>query len=194
LLLGLKKDAANPALEETLLPAQNDDVLELDEMWSFVLKKVNKCWLWIAICRRTRQVVAFVLGDRSESSCRLLWERIPMAYETCRTFSDFWSAYCKVFPKNLSHYSLHPHKTNSQAKKRIKTAGLPFPADNQAAEFSLHPRKSPFNLKSRRSHDDRPSASLFRILLSWNLRLNPSSQKKISHIFRYHILCLRQFF
>jgi insertion element IS1 protein InsB len=73
--------------------------LELDEMWSFVLKKVNKCWLWIAICRRTRQVVAFVLGDRSESSCRLLWERIPMAYKTCRTFSDFWSAYSKVFPK-----------------------------------------------------------------------------------------------
>ncbi|MGX9726611.1 MAG: IS1 family transposase [Candidatus Electronema sp. VV] len=67
-------------LEETLLPAQNDDVLELDEMWSFVLKKVNRCWLWTAICRRTRQVVAFVLGDRSESACRLLWERIPMAY------------------------------------------------------------------------------------------------------------------
>ncbi|MGX9728973.1 MAG: IS1 family transposase [Candidatus Electronema sp. VV] len=95
----LKKDAANPVLEETLLPAQNDDVLELDEMWSFVLKKVNRCWLWTAICRRTRQVVAFVLGDRSESACRLLWERIPMAYKTCRTFSDFWSAYCKVFPK-----------------------------------------------------------------------------------------------
>ena len=78
--------------KETLLPAQEDDVLELDEMWSFVLRKADKCWLWIAICRRTRQVVAFVLGDRSEVSCRTLWERIPASYKTCRTFSDFWSA------------------------------------------------------------------------------------------------------
>ncbi len=85
---------------------------------------------------------------------------------------------------SLSHYSLRPHKTNSQAKKRIKAAGLPFPADNQTAEFSLHPRKSSFNLKSRRCHDDWPHESLFRILLSWNMRLNPSVQKKISHLFR----------
>ncbi|MCW5206920.1 IS1 family transposase, partial [Desulfobulbus sp. F5] len=45
--------------------------------WSFVLKKAAKCCLWIAICRRTRQIVAYALGDRSEASCRALWERIP---------------------------------------------------------------------------------------------------------------------
>ncbi len=61
LLLGSKKDEANPALEETLLPVQDNDVLEFDEMWSYVLRKVDRCWLWIAICRRTRQVFAFVL-------------------------------------------------------------------------------------------------------------------------------------
>ncbi len=94
-----KKDATNPASEETLLPSQDDDVLELDEIWSFVLKKADKCWLWIAICRRTRQAAAFVLGDRSEPSCRLLWERIPMACKTCRTFSGFWSAYCNAASK-----------------------------------------------------------------------------------------------
>jgi IS1 family transposase len=97
--LAQKKDAANPAIEETLLPAQENDVLELDEMWSFVLKKSAKRWLWIAICRRTRQVVAFALGDRSEASCETLWERIPSSYKICQTFSDFWSAYSKIFPK-----------------------------------------------------------------------------------------------
>ena len=30
---------------------------ELDEMWSFVEKKTNKQWIWIAMCRRTRQVI-----------------------------------------------------------------------------------------------------------------------------------------
>jgi IS1 family transposase len=97
--LAQKKDAANPSIEKTLLPAQADDVLELDEMWSFVFKKINKRWLWVAICRRTRQVVAFALGDRSEVTCKTLWERIPEQYKKCRTFSDFWEAYSKVFPK-----------------------------------------------------------------------------------------------
>lgn len=33
-----------PALETTLADTQLDDVLELDELWSFVLKKANKRW------------------------------------------------------------------------------------------------------------------------------------------------------
>ena len=82
-----------------MLPVEPDDCLELDEMWSFVLKKGNKRWLWIALCRRTRQVVAFVSGDRSEETCRKLWKSIPEEYRQCCTFSDFWDAYEKVFPK-----------------------------------------------------------------------------------------------
>jgi hypothetical protein len=31
-----KKVALSPTIEETLLPAEPDDVLELDEVWSFV--------------------------------------------------------------------------------------------------------------------------------------------------------------
>jgi hypothetical protein len=33
---------ALPALKDTLLPAEPDDVLELDELWSLVLKKSEK--------------------------------------------------------------------------------------------------------------------------------------------------------
>lgn len=50
------------------------------------------------MCRRTRQIVAFVIGDRSEQTCRQLWERIPDSYRQCHTFSDFWEAYQLVFP------------------------------------------------------------------------------------------------
>jgi len=82
-----------------LLPAESADVLELDEAWSFVLVKTAKYWLWTAICRRTRQIVAFVIGDRSAETCRRLWNKIPQAYRQCHTFSDFWDAYEKVFPK-----------------------------------------------------------------------------------------------
>jgi len=65
-------------------------------LWSFVYKKDNKYWLWIALCRRTRQVVAFHLGDRSEKSCQKLWDKVPHSYKNAVTYSDFWSAYDKV--------------------------------------------------------------------------------------------------
>ena len=50
------------------------------------------------MCRRTRQIIAFAIGDRSEETCRKLWEQIPEAYKPCCTFSDFWEAYQLVFP------------------------------------------------------------------------------------------------
>jgi transposase-like protein len=71
--------ACLPPLEETLAEAQVEDVLELDELWSFVLKKANQRWVWVALCRRTRQIVAYFIGDRSEASCLHLWRRIPRA-------------------------------------------------------------------------------------------------------------------
>ena len=53
-----------PKLKDTVLPAEPEDILEYDEAWSFVLKKINKRWLWTVMCRRTRQIIAFVIGDR----------------------------------------------------------------------------------------------------------------------------------
>ncbi|MBA3439546.1 MAG: hypothetical protein H0T92_06730 [Pyrinomonadaceae bacterium] len=60
--------------------------LELDKLWSFVLKKVRRRWIWMALCRQTRQVVAYAVGDRSRATCHKLWEAIPEAYRTahCR--------------------------------------------------------------------------------------------------------------
>jgi IS1 family transposase len=63
------------------------------------MKRQNQRWLWTALCRRTRQIVAFVIGDRREQTCRKLWEGIPEAYRRCHSYSDFWEAYRAVFPK-----------------------------------------------------------------------------------------------
>jgi len=91
--------AALPAFEDTLLPGQNGDVLELDELWSFVQKKTQECWLWIALCRRTRQVVAYTVGDRSQEGAQSLREHLPDDYRRRATRSDFWLAYEKAFPQ-----------------------------------------------------------------------------------------------
>ena len=70
-------------------------MLELDEMWSFVCRRKNKRWVWLAQCRRTRQIVAYAIGDRSEATCRVLWGRIPKRYKKCLCYTDFWAAYAR---------------------------------------------------------------------------------------------------
>ncbi len=82
--------------------------MELDELWSFVARRKNKRWIWLAQCRRTRQIVAYArtrqivayaIGCRGEATCRLLWERVPTIYKAGLLFTDFWSAYADVLPE-----------------------------------------------------------------------------------------------
>ena len=78
-----------PELEDTLLPSQNGDVLALDELWSCVQKKTQACWLWVALCRRTRQTVAYTIGDRSQEGARSLREHVPADCRCRATRSDY---------------------------------------------------------------------------------------------------------
>jgi insertion element IS1 protein InsB len=97
-----KKGLTLPPLHETLVPPDPHDprttTLELDELWSFVTKKTKQAWIWIALCRKTRQVIAYAVGQRDESTCRRLWDAIPPAYRTGTCSSDFWSTYAAVIP------------------------------------------------------------------------------------------------
>ena len=109
-----------------MVAAQPDDVLELDEVWSFVMKKTRKRWLWTAMCRRTRQIVAFVIGNRSAKTCAKLWAKLPEAYQRCHSFSDLWEAYRKVFPQD-THQSVpkqagqtcHIERFNNTLRQRL---------------------------------------------------------------------------
>ena len=86
------KKASACNLKDSLVAAQPDDVLELDEGWSFVSKKSCKPWLWTAMCCRGRQIVGFVISDRSARTCVKLWKRIAERYKLCPSFSDLWEA------------------------------------------------------------------------------------------------------
>lgn len=91
-------------MSETILapnPSNHaSQILELDELWSFVGKKTNQAWIWIALCRESRQVVAYAVGDRSQTTCLCLWEDIPLAYRASHCFTDFWAAYQAVIPEH----------------------------------------------------------------------------------------------
>jgi len=54
--------------------------VEADEMSSFVQKKANKQWIWLAMDTQKRQIIAFHVGDRSRNSVRRLWAKIPEMY------------------------------------------------------------------------------------------------------------------
>jgi insertion element IS1 protein InsB len=91
------KVAELPALSETLLEVERP-VLELDELWSFVLQKARKRRVRPALCRQTLQVVASVVGDRSAQTCRRLREATPEAFRRAHCYTDLWEAYSKVLP------------------------------------------------------------------------------------------------
>ncbi len=114
----------------TLVAPAPDDAealaLELDELWSFVLKKTRKRWIWIALCRATHQVVAYVIGDRSRATCQRLWERIPAAYQQGHCYSDFWEAYQLVIPSEQhtaagkeSGLTAHVERWNNTLRQRL---------------------------------------------------------------------------
>ena len=90
------------------------------------VKKAAKRWLWIALCRRTRQIVAFVIGDRSDATCRRLWNKIPEGYRVCHSYSDFWAAYQKVFSSEThqavgkeSGQTAHVERWNNTLRQRL---------------------------------------------------------------------------
>jgi len=82
--------------------------------------------VWLALCRRTRQIVAYAVGDRSEKTCRLLWERVPLALRHAVAFTDFWEAYQKVVPEGQhvacgkgSDQTNHIERFNNTLRQRL---------------------------------------------------------------------------
>ena len=99
---------------------------EIDEMWSFVAKKKNKRWIWIALCRKTRQVIAFHVGNRGRDDAKLLWEKIPGELKNNSIFhTDDWEAYKGVIPKDRHFYlkikkeTNHIERFNNTVRQRV---------------------------------------------------------------------------
>ena len=106
-----EKKALNVApLAATVMAAQPDEVLELDELWTFVgHRRRGVIWLWLALCRRTRQIVAYALGPRNDATARLLWARIPPAYRQSLLYTDHLESYHNVLPAG-QHQARYPKR------------------------------------------------------------------------------------
>jgi insertion element IS1 protein InsB len=101
--------------------------VEADEMASFVQQKANKQWFWMAMDARSRQVIAFYVGDRSRRSAKRLWAKIPEAYLQQATFyTDQYVVYEGVIPaaqhkaiSKLARKTNHIERFNNTLRQRV---------------------------------------------------------------------------
>ena len=96
-------------------------------MWAYIGCKDNQQWLWLALCRRTKQIVSYFTGKRTNESCFELWKNIPENYKKCRTFSDFLDSYELIFGGDPKHKSIdkksgetaHIERFNNTLRQRL---------------------------------------------------------------------------
>jgi len=101
--------------------------IECDEMWSFVYKKKNKVWIWLALDVDTREIVGAYMGKRDEAAARELWNSLPSVYRQCAVaYTDFWDAYGLVFPSTRHHavgketgLTNHIERFNNTVRQRV---------------------------------------------------------------------------
>jgi insertion element IS1 protein InsB len=98
-----------------------------DEMSSFVQNKANKQWIWLAMDPKSRQIIAFHVGDRSRKSAKRLWAKIPLAYRQHATFyTDRYVVYAEVIPatqhkaiSKLARKTNHIERFNNTLRQRV---------------------------------------------------------------------------
>ncbi len=101
--------------------------LEVDEMWSYVGNKKNQQWLWLVMEAKSRQIIAFHIGDRSKKSGEMLMKKLPEEIKKKPSFIQIISQ----FITRSSHLS----NTSQLAKdpgKRITLKDLTVRLDSDA--------------------------------------------------------------
>lgn len=92
--------------------------LEMDEQWSFVQNKKQQQWLWYGLNRRTGRIAAFVVGRRTDWSCRQLERKLARCQVQC-FFTDHWKSYRKTLDPQR-------HVTGKKGTQNIERCNLNF--------------------------------------------------------------------
>ena len=82
------------------MPAPEGDAVEIDEL---CIRVSPSLWLWTAVSRLVRQVVGFVIGDRTDPMLKLVWSDVPQDYRDKPVYSDYLGAYARFFPETQHH-------------------------------------------------------------------------------------------
>ena len=100
-------------MEVKVVSAQEFCEAELDELWSFVGKKENQRWLWLAIDHITHVVLAYTFGRRQDKVLRKLKELLE-PFNITMFYTDDWGSY----ERNINPENHTISKKNTQAIER----------------------------------------------------------------------------
>ncbi len=101
--------------------------LEVDEMWSYVGNKKNQQWLWLVMEAKSRQIIAFHIGDRSKKSGEMLMKKLPEEIKKKPSFIQIISQ----FITRSSHLS-NTSQLEKDPGKRITLKDLTVRLDSDA--------------------------------------------------------------
>ena len=87
--------------------------VEIDEQWSYVQNKRNQQWLLYVWDRANKKVVYYVIGKRTDASCKKLLTGIK-ACQIEDYYTDNWQSYRKLIPASKHFIS----KKNTQSIER----------------------------------------------------------------------------
>lgn len=100
--------------EVTLKPFCQE--VELDEQWSFVGKKSNQRWIWLAVEHSTNIVLAYVFGRRKDDVFKDL-KALLKPLNIQRYYTDDWGAYERNIPASQ-------HEIGKQNTQKIERKNL----------------------------------------------------------------------
>jgi len=89
---------------------------ELDEQWSFVGRKSNQRWIWLAVEHSTNTVLAYVFGRRKDVVFKKL-KALLKPLNIQRYYTDDWGAYERNIPASQ-------HEIGKQNTQKIERKNL----------------------------------------------------------------------
>lgn len=111
--------------------------------------KRNKQWIWLALDKKTREIVGCYIGERGEIGAKGLWNSLPPVYRQCAVYyTDFWSAYAQVLPEKRhkpvgkeTGLTNHIERFNNTLRQRVsrrvrKTLSFSKKLDNHIGAIS----------------------------------------------------------
>ncbi len=101
-------------------------ILEADEMWSYVGNKKNQQWLWLVMHSKSRQIVAFHVGDRSKASGQALMAKLP---EDLKKKQSFTQITLQLMEKLSPSGSMHRSEKNPAKQVILRDLIAPYGKD-----------------------------------------------------------------
>ncbi len=114
------------------------EVMELDELHTYIQQKKKYCWIWIAVDRKRKRYISYVCGDRSTQTGIKLWEKVKDITITDYYATDYWKSYGEFLPTDKHIQSKAETYTVEGYNSRIRHYLARFRRKTKCYSKSLH--------------------------------------------------------